>query len=76
MADPTDMIIPLLREMRAEVTEGFSSVNLRLEKIENKQVSFRQVQSADSLMSKLLTGEFEERIQELKKRVRDLESQK
>jgi polyhydroxyalkanoate synthesis regulator phasin len=76
MAEPEDMIVVLLREMRRENIEGFSSVNRRLEKLEEASKSFRHALSADSLLSKMLTGEFEERIEALEKKVRELESQK
>jgi hypothetical protein len=69
MAEPENMIIPLLREMRAETSAGlaaldarFAAVEERLDKIEQAQVSFRQALMGDSLMSKLVTGDFEERI--------------
>ena len=49
MADPADMIVPLLREMRAEMKAGFDRVDgrfdiveRRLKKLEETQVSFRQ----------------------------------
>jgi hypothetical protein len=66
MADPSDMIIPMLREMRAEMKAGFDHVNgrfdtvdRRLASLEAAQASFKQALSADSLLSKLVTGEFE-----------------
>jgi hypothetical protein len=83
MAEPEDMILPLLREMRAEIAAGFSQnsaeharMTARLEKMEGQLTSFRQSLTADTLMSKLLTGEFEERIEALEQRVRELEGQK
>ena len=69
MAEPADMIVPLLREMRAEnlgehkrTREEIDRMSRRLAKIEEAQTSFRQALGADSLLSKLVTGEFEERI--------------
>jgi hypothetical protein len=63
-----DMIVPLLREMRAENAERheqhlarFSAIELRLDKIEATLNSFRHALTADSLLSKLVTGEFESR---------------
>ena len=50
MAEPTDMIMPMLREIRAEnearhgeVLAGFDRVEQRLKKLEDAQVSFKQV---------------------------------
>ena len=81
MADPIDMIVPLLREMRPEnatrheeVLSKFDRVEQRLKKSEDTQVSFKQALTAGSLLSKLVTGEFEERIEALEARVRELEA--
>jgi hypothetical protein len=80
MADPVDMIVPLLREMRAEnaalheQTRGLiAALDKRLSVVESTQISFRQALTADSLLSKLVTGEFEERIGVLERKVRELE---
>jgi|GEM_PF-727833 len=80
MSEPVDMILPLLREMRAEnvnlhkqTKEQVVKLEKRIEKIENTLGSFRQSLTADTLMSKLITGEFEERIEALEQKVRELE---
>ena len=70
MAEPSDMILPLLREMRGENERRHAEVIGRLDKLEAAQVSFRQALSADTLMSRLLTGEFEEALEH---KVRQLE---
>jgi hypothetical protein len=66
------MIMPMLREMRAEIAARFDGVDARLEALERAQASFKQALSADTLMSRLLTGEFE-RIESLERRVRALD---
>ena len=76
MADAVDMIVRLLREMRAEMKAQFAEVGDRLAAIEAVQVSFRQALAGDSLMGKLVTGDFEERIEALERKVRELESHK
>jgi polyhydroxyalkanoate synthesis regulator phasin len=83
MAEPVDMIVPMLREMRAESVALLQKLDARMDGIEGKleklgqqQKSFRQALSADSLMSKLVTGEFEERIEALERKVKELEPQK
>jgi septation ring formation regulator EzrA len=83
MAEPTDMILPMLGEMRADLVSRldqhstrFDLVDKRLTKIEGDIESFRHAVTADTLMSKLVTGEFEERIEALKAKVRDLETHK
>jgi hypothetical protein len=77
------MIVPLLREMRVEMNARFDRVDghfdvveRRLKALEEAQVSYRQALTADSLLSKLVTGEFEERIEALEKKVKELEAQK
>jgi hypothetical protein len=77
------MIVPLLREMRAEnatlhqqTRALIEALDRRLGRVEEAQTSYRQALTADTLMSKLLTGEFEERIEALEKRVKDLETLK
>ena len=76
MSEPRDMIIPLLREMRdenlmlhARTREGLEAVRGRLDAIEKTQVSFRQALAADSLLARLVTGEFEERIVRLEQEI-------
>jgi hypothetical protein len=83
MAEPEDMILPLLREMRAEnaarhdqTLEKFTSIERRLDKIESAQLSFRQALTADSLLSKLVTGEFEQRIEILERKVKEWEGRR
>ncbi len=83
MSDPVDFIIPMLREMRAEnaalhdkTRADIARMDKRIEKIEGSLVSFRQALTGDSLMGKLVTGEFEERIEILEAKVRQLETAK
>ena len=80
MTDAIDMILPMLREMRAENAarheqslKKFTSIEQRLDKLEAAQLTFCQALGADSLLSKLVTGEFEERIGLLERKVRELE---
>jgi hypothetical protein len=83
MTDPADMIVPLLREMRAEnlveherTRALVMTLDKRLGGVEEVQKSFRQALTADTLLSKLVTGEFEERIEALENKMRELEGQK
>jgi septation ring formation regulator EzrA len=83
MAEPVDMIMPMLRDMRADIlarldqhSTRFDLVDRRLTKIEGHIESFRHALTADTLMSKLVTGEFKERIEALEAKVRELESHK
>ncbi|WP_234905812.1 hypothetical protein [Affinirhizobium pseudoryzae] len=76
--EPGDMILPMLREMRRETQEGFAdvrrefaAVNQRLDKLEEGQKNFRNALSADSLMSKFVIGDFEERLAALERKFDD-----
>ncbi len=84
MADTADMILPMLREMRvenarlhaearSETAEKFVRVEQRLDKLEATLNNFRHALTADSLLSKLVTGEFEERLSLLERKMRELE---
>ena len=83
MAEPKDMIVPMLREMRTESQKEFAEVkkkldrqDVRLDRIEERQKSFSHALSGDSLMSKMIIGDWEERIDALEKKVKKLESAK
>lgn len=83
MAESVDVILPLLRDMRAETTatreENPALHRLsagRLNKIGATLNGFRHALSADSLLSKLVTGEFEERIETLERKVEALGKQR
>ncbi|WP_339765220.1 hypothetical protein [uncultured Hoeflea sp.] len=79
MTEPKDMIIPMLKEMRAEMKTGFDEVekrfdhvDKRLETIEGRQKSFNTALTADTMLTRLVTGDFEERIGALEKKVDQL----
>jgi archaellum component FlaC len=83
MAAPTDMIMPMLREIRATIDDGqaetkkdFAVVNKRLDRIEERQKSFSQALAGDSFMSKMLIGDRDERIEALDKKMKKLEAAK
>jgi hypothetical protein len=80
MAEPDNMVPPLLREMRAEnlgehkrTREQVTLLEKRMAKLEEMQASYRQALSADTLLSKLVTGEFEERLPALESRMNAVE---
>jgi hypothetical protein len=80
MAGPADMIVPLLREMRAEnaalheeTRELIKALDKRPGAVERAQDSDRKALSADTLLSKLVTGQFEERIGVFERKMLELE---
>ena len=73
--DAESMIIPLLREIRGEIgktNERLEQVEQKLDKLESGQKTIRQAMTADTMMSKFVTGDFEERIFELERKVEAL----
>lgn len=81
MPEAADMTIPMLRDMRAENWAQHVQTRVLLANrgkclgaVEDAQRSLRAALSADSLLSKLVTGEFQERLEALENRVCALES--
>ena len=72
MPEPKDLVVPMLREMRSQMDKRFDGVDQRLDKIESAQKSFRNALTADTMMSKFITGDFEERIDAPEKKMDDL----
>ena len=83
MTDTPDMIVPSLREMRLEnlaqheqTRAMIAALDKRFGGVEDAQKSYRQTLTADTLLSKLVTGEFEERIEALESKIKELEGHK
>ncbi|WP_438748815.1 hypothetical protein [Pararhizobium sp. O133] len=73
--EPENMIIPPLREMRGEIKElrgEVAGLKQQLDKLESGQKTIRQALTADTMMSKFVTGDFEERIFDLERKVEAL----
>lgn len=80
MAEPKAMIVPMLREMRKDIDDGFRNVreemntrfdkvDERLEKLERGQKSLKNAMTADTMMAKFMLGDDEERLQSLEDKV-------
>jgi len=83
MAEPQDMIVPMLQQIRSsiEALDGkvdvrFDRVEERLKALEAHRRSSEQAQTAETLFGKLVTGEFEERIEALERKIKELEAAK
>jgi phage shock protein A len=73
--EPADMIIPMLREIRGEMRDmrgDISEMKQQLHKLEVGQKSIRNALTADTMMSKFVTGDFEDRISELESKIEEL----
>jgi hypothetical protein len=62
--DPTDMIMPMLREMREEMRQGFSRVDQRFDGLDARLRAVEKVYAA---------REVEERLSKLEQKVEALE---
>lgn len=81
MADPQDMILPMLREMRAEIQDlgrntdrQFAGVNERLERMEGRLANMREAINGESVLGRYAAAEVEERLEAIEKRLAALES--
>lgn len=63
--DADGLVMSMLREMR----EQFDAIGARLRRLEAGQKTIRQALTADTMMSKFVTGDFEERITALELKV-------
>ncbi|MCJ2133379.1 hypothetical protein MKK69_04760 [Methylobacterium sp. J-026] len=80
MAEPQDMILPLLREMRTEMHTGFERVarkledhDVRFDKIERRFDNLRQAVNGESILGRHAAAEVEERLEAIEKRLAALE---
>jgi chaperonin cofactor prefoldin len=80
MAEPDNMILVLLREMRAEmnarfeeVREEFSRVESRFDRLEKRLENIRQAAFGESVLGRYAAAEVEERLERIEKRPEALE---
>ena len=70
--EPESIVLPLLREIHTEIQDVRVEMRERLDKLESGQKTIRQALTADTMISKFVTGDFEERIFELERKVEAL----
>jgi polyhydroxyalkanoate synthesis regulator phasin len=87
MTEAADMILPMLREMREETRRGFDEVREemrhgfeemreRLDRIEKRQDTHRDLIAAESILGRYAAKEVEERLTALERKVESLEARK
>lgn len=76
MAEPSDMIVPLLREIQTELVSLRKETSERLDKLETGQRSIRSALAGDTVLSRMLVGEYEERLGALETKLEALERKK
>lgn len=80
MADPESMILPLLREIRAEMNSRFDEVGRRFDgvserfvQLEKKIESVKQAAFGESVLGRYAAAEVEERLEKIEERLSVLE---
>jgi hypothetical protein len=56
MKEPKDMVLPMLKEMRAEIASLRARMDERFDENDKAHKSFKHALPADTLMGRLLTG--------------------
>ena len=81
MAEPQDMILPLLREIRSEMKDGFSevhrkfdAVDARFDRLEKRFDNLREAVNGESVLGRYAAAEVEGRLEAIEKRLASLES--
>lgn len=79
MPEPEDMIVPMLRAiqddikgLRGDMRAEFSKLEVRVEGMEGSIKSLRNAMTADTMMSKFMLGDYEERLSKLEAQVDDI----
>lgn len=83
MAEPKDMVIPMLKELRDEMRQGFAAVDKRfaqvdqrLERIEKRQEAQKDAFTGESILARYATKEVEERLTALEREMAELRAQR
>ena len=81
MAEPIDMILPLLRDLRPEMDrrfeamdKRFDSVDVRFDRLDKKVDNIKQAMAGESLLARYAVAEVDERFDAIEKRLAALES--
>ncbi|MCF4126456.1 hypothetical protein [Methylobacterium sp. SyP6R] len=83
MAEPQDMIVPLLREMRAAFEQRFDRIDRKLDehdarfdKIERRFDNLRQAVNGESILGRYAVAEVEERLDAIERRLAEIETRR
>jgi tetrahydromethanopterin S-methyltransferase subunit G len=73
MAEPENLILVHLRELRAEMKEGFGKVDERFDKLEKRIENIKQAAFGESVLGRYAAAEVGERLEQIEKRLEALE---
>jgi uncharacterized coiled-coil DUF342 family protein len=81
MAEPDNLVLSLLREMRTEITREFKDVRTQLREMDARLVALdskvdnvKQVAFGESVLGRYAAAEVEERLAEIERRLQALET--
>ena len=72
MVEPIDLMMPLLREIRGEIATFRKETGERLKALETGQKNIRNALSGDTVLGRMVVGEYEERIASLEQKIEAL----
>lgn len=75
MAEPNDLILPMLREMRAESVAFREEMRSDMAELKKRLENVRQAAFGESVLGRYAAAEVEERIEAIEKRLSALEGQ-
>jgi polyhydroxyalkanoate synthesis regulator phasin len=73
MAEPSDLILPMLREMRAEGTAFREEMRSDMAELKKRLETVRQAAFGESVLGRYAAAEVEERMEAFEKRLAALE---
>jgi len=76
MAEPQDLVLPILRELQAELAAFRKESGQRFDKVDARIKNLNAAMAGETVLSRVLVGEYEERLETLEKKVRSLEGRK
>lgn len=71
--EPQDLVLSLLREMRAEMASRFEDSQHRFDGVDKKLESLRQAMIGESVLGRYTVAEVEERFEKIESRLAALE---
>lgn len=75
MAEPNDLILPMLREIRAESVAFREEMRSDMAELKKRLENVRQAAFGESVLGRYAAAEVEERIEAIEKRLAALEGQ-
>jgi hypothetical protein len=76
MAEPDNLVLALLRELRHDMLDRFGRVDAKLEELTKRIDSVGLMARGESIMGRYTVAEVEDRLEKIERRLAELESGK